>query len=96
MYWENVSILDTAHIELKLCYKELLHIFIRKPELNKQLNSQSKYEVKTLIIKANIEERLVRLLVRIALKTSLIIIYKNEFFKFNQLHDEYFKNLILN
>ena len=52
MSWENVTILDSAESELKLRYKELLHILKRKPELNKQLNSQSNYEVKTLIIKA--------------------------------------------
>ena len=51
MCWENVTILDTADSELKL-RKELLHVLKRKPELNKQLNSLSNYEVKTLIIKA--------------------------------------------
>ena len=34
--------------------KELLHILQEKPELNKQLNSQSDYELKTLIIQAYI------------------------------------------
>ena len=52
MCWESVTILETADSELKLRYKELLHILKRKPEQNKQLNSNSKYEVKTLIIKA--------------------------------------------
>ncbi len=33
--------------------KELLHILKRKPELNKQLNSQSNYDIMTLIIAAN-------------------------------------------
>ena len=30
--------------------KELLHILTRKPELNKQLGSQSSFEIKTLLI----------------------------------------------
>jgi len=34
------------------CLFELLHILKRKPELNKQLNSQSNYDIKTLIIAA--------------------------------------------
>ena len=50
MCWENEKILDTTYNLLKLHYKDLLHIL--KPELNKQLNSQSNYEIKTLIIKA--------------------------------------------
>ena len=36
----------------KLRMKELLHILKEQPELNKQLNSQSDYEIKTLIIQA--------------------------------------------
>jgi hypothetical protein len=32
--------------------KELLHILKEQRELNKQLNSQSEYEIKTLIIQA--------------------------------------------
>ena len=48
----RVTILDTADTDHKLRIKELLHILKRGPTLNKQLNSQSNYEVKTLIIKA--------------------------------------------
>ena len=47
---DNVTNLDTTDRELKLCYKKFLHILKRKPESNEQLNSQSNYEVKTLII----------------------------------------------
>ena len=46
----NVEILDTADSDSKLRIKELLHILSRNPELNKQLGSQSNYEIKTLII----------------------------------------------
>ena len=35
MCYENVTILDTTDIELKLRYKELLQILKKKPELNK-------------------------------------------------------------
>ena len=35
--------------------KELLHILIEQPELNKQLNSQSDYEIKTLIFQAYLQ-----------------------------------------
>ncbi len=37
--------------------KELLHILKEQPELNKQLNSQSDYEIKTLIIQAYPQHR---------------------------------------
>ena len=50
--FENVEILDSADNGLKLRIKELLHILTRKPELNKQLGSQSSYEIKTLLIQA--------------------------------------------
>ena len=50
--FENVEILDSADNDLKLRIKELLHILTRKPELNKQLGSQSSYEIKTLLIQA--------------------------------------------
>ena len=52
MNCENSNILDSADSELKLSYKELLHIPKRKPELNQQLNSQSNNKVDTLIINA--------------------------------------------
>ena len=50
--FENVEILDSADNDLKLRIKELLHILTRKPELNKQLGSQSSFEIKTLLIQA--------------------------------------------
>jgi len=37
--------------------KELLHILKEQPELNKQLNSQSDFKIKTLIIKAYPQHR---------------------------------------
>ena len=52
MDYKNVEILDTASNDMKLRTKELVHILIRKPTLNKQLNSQSDFEIRTLLIKA--------------------------------------------
>ena len=52
MDYENVKVIDRASSDFKLRMKELLHILKEKPELNKQMNSQSKYEIKTLIITA--------------------------------------------
>jgi hypothetical protein len=49
---DQIEILDSADTDKKLKIKELLHILRRKPELNKQLNSQSSYEIKTIIINA--------------------------------------------
>ena len=49
---DNVEILDSADNDIKLRIKELLHILTRKPELNKQLGSQSSFEIKTLLIQA--------------------------------------------
>ena len=46
----NVEIIDRANSDFKLRMKELLCILARKPELNKQLNSQSKFEVNTILI----------------------------------------------
>ena len=50
--YENIEIIDKADTDTKLRIKELLHILKQKPSLNKQLNSQSNYEIKTLIIQA--------------------------------------------
>ena len=47
-----IKVIDRASSDFKLRMKELLHILKNKPELNKQMNSQSKYEIKTLIITA--------------------------------------------
>jgi hypothetical protein len=49
----KADILDAADNDRKLRIKELLHILQRGPELNKQLGLQSRYEIKTLIIKAH-------------------------------------------
>ena len=57
--FENVEILDRADNNLKLEVKELLHIVKHKPSLSKQLNPQSKFNIKTLIIAAypqNVDE----------------------------------------
>jgi hypothetical protein len=50
MDYENIQIIDRASSNFKLRIKDLLHILKEQPELNKQLNSQSDYEIKTLII----------------------------------------------
>jgi len=39
-------------IDMKLSIKELLHIIQMKPTFNKQLNSQSGLELKTLLLQA--------------------------------------------
>jgi hypothetical protein len=43
MDYGNIQVIDKASTDFKLRMKELLHILKRKPELNKQLNSQSNY-----------------------------------------------------
>ena len=50
--YDNVEIIDRADSNFKLEIKELLHIVSKKPSLNKQLNSQSKFNIRTLIIAA--------------------------------------------
>jgi hypothetical protein len=52
MDYENIQVIDRASSNFKLRMKdeELLNILKEQPELNKQLNSQSDYEIKTLII----------------------------------------------
>lgn len=50
MDYKNIQIIDRASNDFKVRMKELLHILHTKPELNKQLNSQSNFETKTLII----------------------------------------------
>ena len=52
MDFDNIQVIDRASSNFKLRMKELLHILKEQPELNKQLNSQSDYEIKTLIIQA--------------------------------------------
>ena len=50
--YDEVEILDSADNNLKLQIKELLQIVNHKPTLNRQLNSQSKFNIKTLIVAA--------------------------------------------
>ena len=50
--YEGIEIVDRATTDFKLKVKELLHILKQKPILNKQLNSQSSFNIKTLIIRA--------------------------------------------
>jgi len=57
MAYENIKVIDRASNDFKLRMKELLHILKTKPELNKQLSSQSAYEIKTLIITAYEQHR---------------------------------------
>ena len=52
MDYENIEILDQAESNFKLEMKELLHIVQQKPSLNRQLNAQSKFNIRTLIIAA--------------------------------------------
>jgi hypothetical protein len=56
MDYENIQVIDRASSNFKLRMK-ILHILKEQPELNKQLNSQSDYEIKTLIIQANPQHR---------------------------------------
>ncbi|CAF0735031.1 unnamed protein product [Brachionus calyciflorus] len=60
MDYDNIEIIDKADTDMKLRIKELLHILKRKPSLNKQLNSQSYYEIKTVIIQAYPQHRKTR------------------------------------
>ena len=57
MGYDKIQIIDRASSDFKAKMKELLHILHKKPELNKQLNPQSKYEIKTLIIQAYPQHR---------------------------------------
>jgi hypothetical protein len=52
MNFDNIQIIDRVSSNFKLRMKELLHILKEQPELSKQLNLQSDYEIKTLIIQA--------------------------------------------
>ena len=47
-----MEVIDRADNITKLLVKELLHILKMKPSLNKQLNSQSNFDIKTIIVKA--------------------------------------------
>ena len=50
--YDGIEIIDRADNNMKLQIKELLHILKQKPTLNKQLNSQSNFDIKTIIVKA--------------------------------------------
>jgi hypothetical protein len=50
--YDGIEIVDRASNNMKLQIKELLHILKQKPILNKQLNSQSNFDIKTIIVKA--------------------------------------------
>jgi len=52
MYYENIEVVDQAGNDVKLRIKVLLHILKQKPTLNKQLNSQSDFDIKTFLIQA--------------------------------------------
>ena len=47
MDFDNIQVIDRASSNFKLRMKDLLHILEEQPELNKQLNSKSDYEIKT-------------------------------------------------
>jgi len=57
MDYSGIEVIDRASSDFKLKMKELLHILKSKPVLNKQMNAQSKYEIKTLIIQAYEQHR---------------------------------------
>jgi hypothetical protein len=57
MNYENIQIIDRASSNFKLRMKELLHILKEQPKLNKHLNSQSDYEIKTILIQAYPQHR---------------------------------------
>jgi len=57
MDYNNVEIIDTATNRTKLEVKELLHIIKSKPDINRQLGSQSSYEIKTILIQAYPQHR---------------------------------------
>ena len=52
MDYENVEIIDQANNNLKLKVKKLLRIIQSKPDINRQLGSQSSYEINTILIQA--------------------------------------------
>ena len=58
MDFDNIQVIDRASSNFKLRMKELPHILIDQPELNKQLNPQSDYEIKTLIKQAYLQHRI--------------------------------------
>ena len=57
MSYDKVEVIDQASSSQKLAVKELLHILKLKPELNRQLNSQSSFDIKTIIVQAYPQHR---------------------------------------
>ena len=57
MDYDTIQVIDRASSNFKFRMKELLHILKEQPELNEQLNSQSDYEIKTLLIQAYPQHR---------------------------------------
>ena len=57
MNYEKVEVIDQANSSHKLVVKELLYILKLKPELNRQLNSQSSFDIKTIIVQAYPQHR---------------------------------------
>ncbi len=52
MDYDNIEVIDQAENDMKLRIKELLHILNERPALNKQLNVQSDFDIKTFLIQA--------------------------------------------
>jgi len=52
MDYDNIEVIDQATNDLRLRIKELLNILRKKPSLNKQLNAQSDFDIKTFLIQA--------------------------------------------
>jgi hypothetical protein len=48
--YKAIDVLNRASSDLKLRIKERLHIISEKPETNKQMGSQSSYELKTILV----------------------------------------------
>jgi hypothetical protein len=48
--YKAIEVIDRASNDLKLRIKERLHIIAEKPEMNKQLGSQSSYKLKTILV----------------------------------------------
>ena len=51
MDYDNIEVIDQVESDMKLRIKELLQILRRKPTLNKQLNAQSNFDIKTFFIR---------------------------------------------
>jgi hypothetical protein len=55
--YENVEVIDIELTDTKLRIKEMPHILKKEPTLNKQMNSQSNHEIKTILIQAYTQHR---------------------------------------